>query len=131
MANDIDVTVKDDSGKLIGTINKRIPVILEACGLEAEKYGKKDARVDTGRYRASITHTVSGQGGKVHEYKDNNGQSFTEDIREVPESESAMYVGTNVDYAMYLEHLDHTIKNSIADHVSEYKKIIKQGLKIE
>lgn len=131
MGADIEVKVTDNSAELAKSINNRVPVILDACGLEAEKFAKKGARVDTGRYRASITHTVSGQGGKVHEYKDNDGQSFTEDIRAVPENESAMYVGTNVDYAMYLEHLDHTIKNSIADHISEYKKIIKEGLKIK
>lgn len=128
---DVDVKVTDNSGEVIKSLNRRIPIILEACGLEAEKYGKKDARVDTGRYRASITHTVSGEGAQVHTYRDDNGKQFTEEIVGVPESEQAVYIGTNVEYSIYLEQKDHTIKNAVANHINEYKKIITQGLKGE
>lgn len=128
---DVDITIKDNSRDLVQKLDARIPIILEACGLEGEKFAKKDARVDTGRYRASITHTVSGKGGKVNQYRDDNGQMFTEDVVAVPESEHAVYVGTNVDYAIYLERLDHTIKNAIANHIADYKKIIAEGLKIK
>lgn len=128
---DVEVKVTDNSGKLKSTINQRIPVILEACGQVGEKHGKKGARVDTGRYRASITHTVSGEGEKVHVYRDDNRKQFTEEIFGVPESEQAVYIGTNVEYALYLEQKDHTIKNAVADHIAEYKKIITDGLKVE
>lgn len=131
MADDVEIIIKDNSKQLATIVNNRIPIILEACGLEAEKYGKKTARVDTGRYRASITHTVSGKGGQVHQYRDDNGKQFTETVVGVPAEEQAVYIGTNVDYALYLEQLDHTIKNAVADHIQEYKKIIKEGLKVE
>lgn len=128
---DVEINIKDNSADVSNTLNKRIPVILEACGGEAEKHGKKGARVDTGRYRASITHTVSGTGDKLHTYRDDRGKTFTERIIGVPEEERAVYIGTNVDYALYLEHLDHNIKNAVADHIREYKKIIESGLKVE
>lgn len=124
---DVEVTFTDKSQSLLDKMERRVPVILEACGMEAERYAKEAARVDTGRYRASITHAVSGKGGQVHQYSDNQGNSFTEQIAAVPESEQAVYVGTNVEYALPLEQLDHTIKNAIADHISDYKKIIEEG----
>lgn len=128
---DVEIDVKDSSKDLVTKLEKRVPVILEACGLVGEEHAKKDARVDTGRYRSSITHTVSGQGGQVHQYRDDGGKQFTETLQAVPESERAVYIGTNVEYALYLEQKDHTIKNAIANHVKEYKKIIQDGMKVE
>jgi DNA-directed RNA polymerase subunit L len=129
--SDIDIQVTDNSKQFADALERRVPIILEACGLVGEEHAKNDARVDTGRYRSSITHTVSGQGGQVHEYRDNNGKQFTETLQAVPESERAVYIGTNVEYALYLEQKDHTIKNAIANHVKEYKKIIQDGMKVE
>ena len=128
---DIDVKVTDNSNEILKSLDHRIPIILEACGLEAEKFAKQDDRVDTGRYRASITHTVSGTEARVHQYRDDSGKGFTEELVGVPENERAVYVGTNVEYALVLESKDHTIKNSIADHIEHYKKIIKDGMKVE
>lgn len=125
---DVDITIKDNSKELADALQRRAPIILEACGLEGEKFAKKDARVDTGRYRASITHAVSGKGGEVHQYTDDKGVPYTEEIRAVPENENAVYIGTNVEYALPLEQLDHTIKNAVANHISDYKKIIEEGL---
>lgn len=125
---DVDVTIKDNSRDLAQKLDARVPIILEACGLEGEKFAKKDARVDTGRYRASITHAVSGKGGEVHKYTDDKGTPFVEEIAAVPESERAVYIGTNVEYALPLEQLDHTIKNAVANHISAYKKIIQEGM---
>ena len=131
MADDIEVKFTDNSDKIASSLDHRIPIILEACGLGGEKFAKKEARVDTGRYRASITHTVSGTETRVHQYRDDNGQVFTEEVVGVPEKERAVYIGTNVEYALVLEQKDHTIKNAVADHINEYKKIIQEGLKVE
>ena len=51
---------------------------LERCGMEAEGYAKDLAPVDTGRLRNGISHAVS-------------------------EDEMAVYIGTNVSYAPYVE----------------------------
>lgn len=51
---------------------------LERCGMEAEGYAKDLAPVDTGRLRNSISHQVD-------------------------DSENAVYIGTNVSYAPYVE----------------------------
>lgn len=128
---DVEVSFTNNSSLLQEEMEKRKPVILEACGLEGEKFAKKGSRVDTGRYRASITHAVSGKGAEEHVYRDDNGKQFKETIAAVPEDEQAVYIGTNVEYALVLEHLDHTIKNAISNHMDEYKKIITEGLKKE
>lgn len=129
--SDIDIQVTDNSKQFADALERRVPIILEACGLVGEKHAKEDARVDTGRYRASITHAVSGEGGQVHTYRDKNGKEFKEDIVAVPEREKAVYIGTNVEYALYLEQKDHTIKNAVSEHINEYRKIITDGMKKE
>ena len=56
--------------------NEAIARALETIGLVAERYAKEMAPVDTGRLRNSISHEVD---------------------------EDTVYVGTNVEYAPYLE----------------------------
>lgn len=51
---------------------------LETCGLAGERYAKKLCPVDTSNLRDSITHKVS-------------------------DSEKAAYIGTNNEYAVYVE----------------------------
>lgn len=100
--------VADHSDEFIKELNSKVSVALEECGLVAEGYAKRLCPVDTGRLRNSITHTQSGK---------------TE------------YLGTNVEYAPYVE-LGTTrtrkqpfIKPAIVDHIEEYKRIIEQNLK--
>lgn len=99
---------------------------LEKMGGTAETYAKKYCPVDTGRLRASITHQK--------------------------QDEDTMLVGTNVEYAPYVE-LGHDqeagryvpalgkrlvashvegkpyIRPAIENHVSEYRKIVEDEMK--
>ena len=91
---------------------------LEMIGLKAESYAKMKCPVDTGLLRNSIAHAV-GKG------------------------EYTVYVGTNVEYAPYVEmgHIQagsgkHVapqpyIKPAIVDHLDEYKQILENTLKEE
>lgn len=79
---------------------------LEIIGGKAESYAKKLCPVDTGRLRNSITH-----------------QQFSEDTE---------VIGTNVDYAPYVE-LGTTrmkarpfLKPAAEGHTAEYKQIMEQ-----
>ena len=86
-------------------------IALEKCGLVAEGYAKRLCPVDTGRLRNSITHTTRSEPGPV------------------------AYVGTNVEYAPYVElgtkrtKAQPYLKPAIANHVDEYKQIIQDELK--
>ena len=84
---------------------------LEIIGGKAESYAKKLCPVDTGRLRNSITH-----------------QQYDENTE---------VVGTNVEYAPYVELGHHTsagnhvagkpfLRPAAENHTAEYKEIIKQ-----
>lgn len=132
--NGMKVEIIDNSGKVKEEFQAAVLRALEKCGLVAEGYAKKLAPVDTGNLRNSITHLVD-QGG------------------------DAVYIGTNSEYAVYVEmgtgkyvaggrptpwvyqdakgqwHLTHGqkaqpyLKPAVADHVDTYQGIIKGELK--
>ena len=101
--------------------DEQIQKALEMCGLLAEGYAKKKCPVDTGNLRNSISHKV------------------------VPE-DKAVYIGTNVEYAPYVElgtgsfykggtpgikgqRAQPYLKPAVANHRNEYKQIIIDELK--
>ena len=116
----ISITIEDHSGDVLNELDSKLPVILEECGLAAEGFAKKEITKSvydtpespsyrrTGRLRNSITHTVSGD---------------------------AAYVGTNVEYAPYVEFGTRRtkarpfIKPSITNYIDQYKRIIEKWLK--
>ena len=149
--NVLQISIKQNP-QLMQNINSKIHTALETCGLQAEAnaklnitdttrsgvnligYEKDNSRVDTGRMRNSVTHTVSG---------------------------NTVYIGSPLEYAVYNElgtgiyasqaggrqspwgyydskgafHITrgmkpiHFLRNAIADHVSEYKEILETYLK--
>lgn len=68
----------DHSDEVLSALDAALARGLETCGLVAEGYAKKLCPVDTGNLRNSITHTVSDSG-------------------------KAAYIGTNNEYAVYVE----------------------------
>lgn len=100
--------LEDHSDEVKRELSSRIPIALEECGLVAEGYAKRLCPVDTGRLRNSISHTVG---------------------------DFVCYIGTNVEYAPYVElgtsktHAQPFIKPAVADHASEYKRIVTNVLK--
>ena len=128
------IEITDNSGKVKEELEAAVLRALEKCGLTAEGYAKQLCPVDTGNLRNSITHQVD-------------------------EGEPAVYIGSDSEYAIYVElgtgkyvpggrptpwvyqdakgnwHLTHGqraqpyIKPAVADHVSTYKTIIQDELK--
>lgn len=72
------VDIYDHSAEVLATLQEAAERALEKCGLVAEGYAKRLVRVNTGNLRNSITHQVD-------------------------EGESAVYIGSNVEYAPYVE----------------------------
>lgn len=108
-----DDFIRVDNSKLVKEeLEKRIPVILEALGIEAEGNAVTEittmSAVDTGRLRGSISHAVSG-----------------DDV----------YIGTNVEYAPYVELGTYKmasrpfLRNAISNYKDDYKRIVEEGLK--
>ncbi len=130
----MQIEITDNSGLVKEELRAAVLRALETCGLTAEDYAKKLCPVDTGNLRNSITHQVQ-------------------------PSEPAVYIGTNNEYAAYVElgtgkyypggrqtpwvyqdakgqwHLTHGqrakpyLKPAVADHLPQYKTIIENELK--
>ena len=93
-------------------LHHKMPAILEALGIEAEGNAVTEITdmkaVDTGRLRGSISHA-----------HDND----------------AAYIGTNVEYAPYVEFGTYRmdarpfLRNAVSKYSDDYKAIIKEGLK--
>lgn len=119
--------------------NEAIEAALEALGIEAEKYAKlhldqEPRRIDTGRLRNSISHAARRDSGATFDYKDNKGNSFNDSKGEVT-SKDTVYVGTNVEYAPYVEFgtvnmaPNHFLKSAASEHTERYIEIVKKYLK--
>ena len=102
------VDYKDNSQQILSAMEKGIKNGLEAIGLTAETYAKQETPVDTGRLRNSISHTVDGE---------------------------AAYIGTNVEYAPYVElgtsraKAHHMLQKAATEHSTEYKQLAEDAVK--
>lgn len=146
----LDRTLTDNSDEVIEELAKLTQIALREVGREAEGIAKENCTaVDTGRLRNSITFATSEKYGS-YTYNNKYGESFT-DASKQPE-EDAVYIGTNVEYAPFIElghaiagqrpvtgssrsrHHDedhvaavpplHFLKNAAANHTEHYKAII-------
>lgn len=132
----MNVTFTDNTDAIRSAFEEGVARALEKCGLLAERHAKKLCPVDTGNLRNSITHRVELDGGN-----------------------SAAWVGTNSEYAAYVElgtgqyvsggrptpwvykdakgNWHYTrgnkeqpfIKPAVSDHAQEYRDIISNALK--
>lgn len=106
------LVIKSNVGEVMGELNNKVPMILEALGIEAEGNAVDEittlGAVDTGRLRGSISH--------AHD-------------------DNAAYIGTNVGYAPYVElgtsrmAARPFLRNAISNYADDYKRIIEEGLK--
>lgn len=113
LASDISglVEVREDNREAIANaIDRALVAALEEVGLVAEGYAKRACPVDTGRLRNSITHIVD-------------------------EGTRHVVIGTNVEYAPYVElgtrhrKPQPFLKPAANDHYSTYKGIFLKHLR--
>lgn len=108
---DIDIKITDNSQVVRQELNEAAERALTRIGLQAETFAKKKCPVDTGNLRNSISNKVKTEG------------------------ENAVYIGTNVEYAPYVElgargrKGVHFLRDAAADHTDVYKRIIEDELK--
>ena len=101
-------TFKDNTDEVLSALERAKKRGLEAIGLTAEGYAKKDTPVDTGRRRNSINHATD---------------------------DEAEYIGTNVEYAPYVElgargrKGVHMLQRAASEHTDEYKRIMEDAMK--
>ncbi len=101
-------TYKDNTDEVIAAFKNAKKRGLEAIGLTAEGYAKKDTPVDTGRLRNSIAHAVE---------------------------DDAAFIGTNVEYAVFVEagargrQGVHMLQRAASEHTDEYKRMKEESMK--
>lgn len=107
----MDIQITDNSPAVLAELRNRIPLVLDEMGEIVEGYAKNDAPVDTGRLRNSITHQTEG---------------------------NDEYIGTNVEYAPYVELIDrynhtngkaHFLRDAATTHGEEFKTTAEAILK--
>ena len=149
MAN-VTVTIKNDaSPEVKAAMKSKIRVALNAAGIQAATLARNELqktpkREDTGLLRNSITHAMDGKGASISSYKADRASKYNGKKPEPghyegttpsePECKAAVYVGTNVEYAIYVhEGTDRMapnrfIKNAIETYSDELVSIIKDHL---
>lgn len=127
----------DNSKEVLDALDDAISRALNAVGMQAEGHAKDRCPVATGRLRNSITHTISGAGQITQVYQDNNGKKFGTTLGAVHETRKMAYIGTNVEYAFYVETNDkmhhtngyaHFLRDAATKHISEYRAILESYL---
>lgn len=100
---------EDNTGQVAEGIKSAIDVALEKIGLLAEGYAIKKCPVDTGHLRGSITYEVDFGG-------------------------DAVYIGTNVEYAPYVElgtsrqKAQPFLRPAASEHGTQYRQVLKKAL---
>lgn len=104
----------DNTSFIKASLKGQIAIGLSAIGHEAEGYAKDECPVDTGRLRNSISNEVNAD-------------------------EYCVYIGTNVEYAPYVEFNDkavhktgkaHFLRDCLKNHLDRYKNIMEVALKL-
>ena len=117
LASDISSLLEvreNNTQAIVEAIDAALAKSMEEIGLVAEGYAKKACPTDTGRLKNSITHLV-GDGGR------------------------AAYIGTNVEYAIFVEEGHstrsgtkvegvHFLKNAATNHGDKYRAILRSNM---
>ena len=104
----LSVEITDNTEEVLEEMGSKLEAALEEIGLVAEGYAKRLCPVDTGNLRNSITHT---------------------------RDKSAAYIGTNVEYAPYVEmgtsrtRAQPFLRPAAQDHRDTYRRIAEKHLK--
>lgn len=120
----------DNTDEIEKVIGEKIKDGLLMCGETIEGYAKDDCPVDTGYLRNSITYGLSGEDVNNESYSDNAGVKDGHYDSPAPSTQSnAVYVGSNVEYAEYVEFKDmshisgkaHFLRDAGYENVDELK----------
>lgn len=131
----MSIEIKDNTKEVLSALAKAKRQGLKAIGITAEAHAKKNTPVDTGRLRNSITHAISGETTAISSYSDNdNKQSWAYEGAAPNDQESAVYIGSNVEYAQYVELGSrgrqgiHFLQRAATEYKDEYAKLLKEAM---
>lgn len=160
-----NIEYTDNSDKILSMFNDRIDPTLEAVGIHLEGEAKEELensprRIDTGLLRNSITHALSGKSPAIHSYHADKGSNrnkktgkrlsaiaktagsvkvgrYNGTAPEEPEGQKAVYIGTNVEYAIYVHEgtskmeANRFLKNACERNEGQIRRYIEKNLKFQ
>ena len=134
-----NIEYRDNTEEVLNALEAAIKRGNEAIGMTAERHAKKKCPVDTGRLRNSITYALAGEETHVKSYRANKGgkerETYTYEGTADGEKGSGVYIGTNVEYAVFVENgaqgrtAVHFLQDAAANHSDEYKRMMEDSMK--
>lgn len=150
------VDIQDNSDFFIAAVEAAAETALDAAGMQAatlaaRELQKTPSRIDTGLLHNSITWAVGGKPAAISSYSADRPSKYNENdvwsILQAARTGSysgtapadtnktrSVYVGTNVEYAIYVHEgtkrmtANHFLKNAISKNRGELSEIIKRIL---
>lgn len=107
-----DIKITDNSEIFLRAMDERGDALLEAFGIEGVNNTVKNVtasgNIDTGLHRNSYTYALAGQPAAISSYKGDNKSKYNPNAPipsgtysgNAPAGQKAVYIGTNVDYAI-------------------------------
>ena len=147
--SNMNFQLTDNTDAVLRALDENVEKALEMIGLQAAGYAALNLednprRIDTGLLRNSITYAIAGEAPAKQTYSADTGDGSGRYQGKIAKSEGekSVYIGTNVEYASYVEYgaklpsgatmeANHFIKNAVTEHIDEYKDIMERGLKGE
>ena len=134
-----NIEYRDNTEEVLNALEAAIKRGNEAIGMTAERHAKKKCPVDTGRLRNSITYALAGEETHVKSYRANKGgkdrETYTYDGTADGKKGSGVYIGTNVEYAPFVENGArgrppvHFLQDAAENHTDEYKRLMEDSMK--
>lgn len=133
MARDFEFI--DHSPEVRAALERATQNALTAIGVTAETHAKETPGfpVVTGRLRNSITYATERESGRVHTYKDDNKNTYSEEIPKMSQKDRVI-IGTNVEYAAGIETGSHRMGGGVhfldraaTNHSTEYKDLARRA----
>lgn len=136
-----DLKVENDNRQeVLADLDKAIKTALYEVGLEAVTniISISNFPRDTGLLRNSITFAISGKSPAIKSYQDDKGDGSGSYTGTAPNDKvPAVYIGTNVEYAKYVQFGTSNNKHPVdfmfaplRANLGNYKKIIEKHLKL-
>ena len=134
-----NIEYRDNTEEVLSALEAAIKRGNEAIGMTAERHAKKKCPVDTGRLRNSITYALAGEETHVKSYRANKGgkdrETYTYEGTADGEKGSGVYIGTNVESAVFVENgalgrkAVHFLQDAATGHTDQYKKLMEDAMK--
>lgn len=125
----VNINMINNKDDVLSSMKDKISKALVMIGIQAERYAKKACVVDTGRLRSSISFATSTE----HMNTDKPKQEGDDTPHGIPD-DGELYLGTNVEYAQYVEfgargREPKPFLRVAMEHGEQYKKITESVMR--